>query len=622
MIRTIARPPVAETPYTEFVPSPIGTAAENTLAIQAALDRLAARGGGGVIQLPAGVIPYTANPATQVAPNEGAAWMLGAQHSNIAIRGAGKGVTIMKPASNKVEGFVQLGAGNLRYEGITFDNSDNGILQGNAAVSNPVPGSGVAGMGNTTNAAIDQFRGNDLTVVECEFRAFCFGVQYTGNRDDYTQTWGNLIVEGCRFDGCAQGIIVDTARNIHVDGCDYSNGVGSIDELGASAAGHGIYVTNRTSAYPDTVTVSNFSGTNNLDTNLRIRKGKVVTATNCPHYDAVRGHNFENCQTLTVSNCPVKMRPAASDPVPWGLVITDCGHYTISNSVVDCSGTGGIGILLQPSGSSTNPWANHEGVLENITVVHDLAGASADNHPWISLIGQTDVTLRNMAGFLTANVAQSRRFIELTSCTRVHVVRPSKRAAAVGNPAGSNRLVTIQATSTDCTVEWSSLDVDMVTSDTVSDLGTGSKVFRIEGATSGTWTPVPTFATPGDFAPTISIAQGRWLKLGNTVWLTCALFFNTNAYTTAAGSFLLGGVPFPARSSGGIRYTAALGSYAMLSAVTGTDVGVWLDVGATQATFRQSLTGTAGATLSAANVPPSTTGVGVWFTIFYETDPS
>lgn len=615
----IVPPPLPPQAGVEYLPFLTGTAAENTASIQAALTRLAAIGGG-TLQLPPGEIPYTAL-ATQVGPDDGAAWMLTAGYSNIAIRGAGKGVTVLKPASGRVEGFVQNGAANLRFEGITFDNSDNGVLQGGVAIGNPLPGTGFAGMGNQTNAAIDQFEGAGLTVVDCEFIEFTFAVHYIGSLADNQALVGDLIVDRCRFNGCVQGVICHQPRTVHFTNSDYSNGISSLDSGGGLAGGHGIYVTDRTGAYPDTINVSGITGTDNLDTNVRVRKGKVVTVTNCPHFDAVRGHNFENCNNLTVSNLAIKMRFDAADDVPWGLVIVDCGFYEISNVVIDCSGTSALAVNIQPSGSSVNSWANSNGVLRDITVIHDLAGPFADNHPWISLIGQTDVTVRNCTGFLTANTAQNRRFIEFASCTRCHAVRPSKRAAAVGNPAGSHRLVTIQANSTDCSVEWSSMDVDFVSTDNVSDLGAGTRVSRIEGATNGSWVPAPTFATPGDFSPAISIAQGRWVRLGNTVWLTCALFFDTNAYTTAAGTFLLGGIPFPARGSGGIRYTAALGSHSMLHLI-GTDVAVWLDVGASQASFRMSLTDAPGNSLTGAQVPPGISGIGIYFTILYEAQAS
>ncbi|MFZ2869920.1 hypothetical protein [Zavarzinia sp.] len=65
----------------------------------------------------------------------------------------------------------------------------------------------------------------------------------------------------------------------------------------------------------------------------------------------------------------------------------------------------------------------------------------------------------------------------------------------------------------------------------------------------GTWTPAPTFATPGDLAVTSNTLVGRYRRLGNMVECTCEGQF-TPTFTTASGDFRMGGLPFVSYSTG------------------------------------------------------------------------
>jgi hypothetical protein len=61
---------------------------------------------------------------------------------------------------------------------------------------------------------------------------------------------------------------------------------------------------------------------------------------------------------------------------------------------------------------------------------------------------------------------------------------------------------------------------------------------------TGTWTPAPTFSTPGDLAITGVTASGTYTRIGDLVFLDFALGF-TPTWTTASGVFEIGGIPFP-----------------------------------------------------------------------------
>jgi len=67
----------------------------------------------------------------------------------------------------------------------------------------------------------------------------------------------------------------------------------------------------------------------------------------------------------------------------------------------------------------------------------------------------------------------------------------------------------------------------------------------------GTWTPVLTFATPGDLSVTYTTQVGTYTRIGNKVFLN----FNTNAssftYTTASGGLRISGLPFTSKNLSG-----------------------------------------------------------------------
>ena len=60
----------------------------------------------------------------------------------------------------------------------------------------------------------------------------------------------------------------------------------------------------------------------------------------------------------------------------------------------------------------------------------------------------------------------------------------------------------------------------------------------------GTFTPVATFATPGDLSVVYSTQIGRYVKIGKMVWVSFNIATSTFTFTTAAGAFSLTGFPF------------------------------------------------------------------------------
>jgi hypothetical protein len=65
----------------------------------------------------------------------------------------------------------------------------------------------------------------------------------------------------------------------------------------------------------------------------------------------------------------------------------------------------------------------------------------------------------------------------------------------------------------------------------------------------GNWTPVLTFATPGDLSVTYSAQLGSYTKIGRLVHLTCDLATSAFTHTTASGSLNITGSPYTSMAS-------------------------------------------------------------------------
>lgn len=62
------------------------------------------------------------------------------------------------------------------------------------------------------------------------------------------------------------------------------------------------------------------------------------------------------------------------------------------------------------------------------------------------------------------------------------------------------------------------------------------------GIESGTWSPTPTYATPGDVSVSYVTRVGTYIRIGTWVVVSFQVVF-TPTYTTASGDFQIGGLP-------------------------------------------------------------------------------
>lgn len=71
-----------------------------------------------------------------------------------------------------------------------------------------------------------------------------------------------------------------------------------------------------------------------------------------------------------------------------------------------------------------------------------------------------------------------------------------------------------------------------------------SDVNTLDDYEEGIWTPVLTFATPGNLSVVYSTQVGQYTKIGNTVTVWFTIVTSTFTHTTASGNFNITGLPF------------------------------------------------------------------------------
>jgi len=135
---------------------------------------------------------------------------------------------------------------------------------------------------------------------------------------------------------------------------------------------------------------------------------------------------------------------------------------------------------------------------------------------------------------------------------------------------------------------------------------------------NGTWTPAVTFSTPGDFSPAYTTQDGWYERIGNFNFIGLDLQFDSNAYTTAAGTFEVHGLPFPRTSSNGAFATlplAALQKFVLGSAYAPVPA---MYKGFDYLIFKMATSGGGAPNAGTGFVPASTSGFKIQLSGWYE----
>jgi hypothetical protein len=113
----------------------------------------------------------------------------------------------------------------------------------------------------------------------------------------------------------------------------------------------------------------------------------------------------------------------------------------------------------------------------------------------------------------------------------------------------------------------------------------------------GTWTPVLTFATPGDLALTYAAQTGAYTKIGRVVVLDFTVTTSAFTHTTASGNLTMTGAPFAAA-------TQIFGGFFAFNGITKAGYTQFVaQIQASSILFNASGSGVAESSISAADMP-------------------
>lgn len=119
----------------------------------------------------------------------------------------------------------------------------------------------------------------------------------------------------------------------------------------------------------------------------------------------------------------------------------------------------------------------------------------------------------------------------------------------------------------------------------------------------GTWTPVLTFATPGNFSVTYSLQDASYTKIGNRVCINFIVSTSAFTFTTASGNILITGLPFASsNASANARWYAPVLYNGVTKAGYGSVIGA-LVPNTSQLQFLASGSGVTVSNVVAADTP-------------------
>jgi hypothetical protein len=132
----------------------------------------------------------------------------------------------------------------------------------------------------------------------------------------------------------------------------------------------------------------------------------------------------------------------------------------------------------------------------------------------------------------------------------------------------------------------------------------------------GTWTPVLTFATPGDLSVTYAGGGqvGTYKRIGREVTVDCRIVTSAFTHTTASGALRVTGLPFTSANSG-VSYQGSL-RWEGINKATYTQVTSYVDPAVSLVAFEAAGMGVARAAIATGDVPSGGTPALI-FTLTY-----
>ncbi|WP_320200488.1 hypothetical protein RMR16_008630 [Agrobacterium sp. rho-13.3] len=517
------------------------------------------------INFPAGSYKFSPIQAYAVGVDEG---LILPMSAGGRVNFVGRG-TILIPASNRIEMFVQDGAVEIGYHNLTFDNSQNGVLQNTAKPAVLTKGGGVAGLGNAANAAIRQYRGATVELDDVVFRSFNVCLNYYGNFDNNQSLVGRVRSNQVRTEGCCFGHLLHQERELTMTNGVCLDNLDSINSSGSTLRdpGHFLYQTDRDGAKPQLVTINGIQSRGGQSSALKLRKGQTVTISDVVVSGDGRGIEISNIQNGgAISNFSIKLADFSSiDTNQNGLEVSDCGELEVQNGVIDIRGCNAWGVRVRRDIGSEN-WQNTGQTFTHLTVIHDFALPTGVGKAAFIASNQADLILEDFRFVHKGVIANTRHPVDIASCTRARIFDVTHDAPS--NPTDRATLISFDDASVNCfaDVYSSGLGHGLIatvgtTSASSVRANVGGHKVLVDGDLFGSFTPdligLTTAGTnsyssrSGDFS-----RNGRRVRVWGQITLNAAL--------ASTGNLAISGLPYAVRN----RSADFRGEVSFLSGVT------------------------------------------------------
>lgn len=587
----------------------------NAGSLQAAIDAALASTDQVDVVLPAGTYQIGVPASNAVGIGGTAVKLIAGSRVNIIGR-----ATTLVPVNNQVEMFAQAGASDVTLHRLRFENPA-GPLQNQVKPGSLTRFGGLAGLGNGANAVWRQYAGAGVTLDDVGAEGFNTFVHYIGDDANENVLAGDLIGRGCHVKNVAFVFLCEQPRTVALADTRLEDVIDSTNFGGSVDPGHGIYLANRPGAQPEQIQIRGWLSRGGSSSPIKLRKGDNIVVSDFTAHDAGRGIEiWNNRGGAVIDGFSIALRAAAtSEGNRSGIELTDAFNVQVGRGLIKVSGADAWGMRIRQD-LNAEPFQNKRLRVDGLTIVNDFSGGTGK--AFILCEGQTDPLFENVLCQHPGATANTRYPIDIRGCVRP-VVLDCRQVTPDGNPSDYQRIVSLDAATSDAIVRLRSSDIEGGGSiaAAVSDASTGASV-RWEDQLSGAFTPTASFDTNDSTPPcTVTLAEGRYTRIGRLCFVQGVVAFNTTAYTGATtGAFRLGGLPFTA-AAGGVNggWPLAMGDCRVVT--IGTTVRGQVPsvvAGTNYITFRQNASAGAGNAITIAHIPASTNGFVLAFSGVYE----
>lgn len=359
------------------------------------------------------------------------------------------------------------------------------------------------------STAFDQVTG--LRLTDCTFKNFGDATYYAQGSVIFNSS--DVRVSRCIFNNCSgDGLALSNGvTNFIIQGCEFSSnddwGLALVINCSEGSVSDNLFLNNVSTATGadrcDTIT---FSGNTMLNNEHGIRVTKFAATADVN-------------RNITIT----------------GNVIVTCSKIAIS---VEQSGNNGTGArsLVTITGNVINV-ASQQGIN-----VSDSQDVTITGNAIYSTVAEGILIHATTAGWTTGNITVSGNMVN--TCT--YGIRQLTTAGTGGTITVHGNQIASASVADRVYVSANYVDGGQVkfpaTQNASSDANT------LDDYEEGTWTPVLTFATPGNLSVAYSAQAGTYTKIGNVVSVKFTIATSGFTHTTASGEASITGLPFTAGS--------------------------------------------------------------------------